>query len=68
MVRRPGAGSLDVPDVSHPNDMARVGTFPLGKFNVKTGDALGVMTGGDFIDAAAGLLGFQVFSDPGLAN
>jgi hypothetical protein len=61
-------GSLDVLDVSRPNSMVKVSTLPLGKFNVKTGDTLGVKTRGDFIFAATGLLGFQVFLYPGLAD
>ena len=61
-------GSFDVLDVSNPSDMQKVATFPLGKFAIKTGDTLGVKTRGDNIFIAAGALGFQIFSYPGLAD
>jgi hypothetical protein len=42
--------------------------IPQGRFHVKTGDALGVDTGGDDILVAAGVPRVRVVHDPGLSN
>jgi hypothetical protein len=59
-------GGLQVLDVSNPADMRDAGYFAMGTFYAKTGESLGVATSGEHIFVAAGALGFQVFSYPGL--
>lgn len=62
------AGVIEVVDVSNPSNMVSAGKINLGKFNVKTGQSLGVAISGDHIFAAAGNLGLRVFRFPGLSN
>ncbi len=61
-------GVLQILDVSNPSDIRNAGVISLGKFGVKSGDALGVAIRGEHVFVAAGALGFQVFAYPGLTD
>jgi hypothetical protein len=61
-------GTIEVVDISDPLHMTPAGSLPLTGHGIGTAETMGAATSGDYIFAAAGALGFRVYSYTGLSD
>jgi hypothetical protein len=61
-------GELRIIDVSDPADLVTVAMVPIGRHYLRNGQGMGVAARGNHIYVAAGMMGFRVYSFPGLSD
>jgi hypothetical protein len=63
-----GFGEIRVLDATDPGNLVTVASMPLGKHYLKTAQGEGIVSRGDHLYAAVGLLGVRVYRFPGLSS
>jgi hypothetical protein len=63
-----GNGEIRVVDVTDPVHPVGVASLPIGRHYLKNGQGMGIVARGNHLYVAAGLMGLQVYSFPGLSD
>ena len=63
-----GNGELAIIDVTHPYEVVKVASTPVGPMNLQLAEAAGIVARNDLLYVAAGPLGVRVYKYPGLGS
>jgi hypothetical protein len=63
-----GRGEVRIVDVRDPTNLRSVAVLPIGLHYTRLGQGMGIVPRGNHLFVAAGLLGLQVYSFPGLSD